>query len=637
MRHYFRGDWTTSYHKLYTHKQGNNKRNQKETCVFKVTNVSDYIGKLCNADSEQFSELKDGDFLDVCIDLDAGGGRVVAEYAILNQDDRKIKLHPILIYEGTDVRENLEITIGTMSEQIKDLEGSIIEINGKKLVVKVFGVFDLCALNSLIGKQNHSATYFDAWTNCTLAHIRNHKKRKHSQKDCKDVTFVTMDYLVNQITNHSVETGPESKTGKHFGSVVGENLIPLKNIFHYITPLMHTVMGLGNDTFNDLKKLVIKLDIEESDVNSDHQKNIQTTLSEKYIEKEEYEDILANTNLARMVVNNDLERIHFLLEGKEKDAEAVAEKNYSKSNKSRRKKEECDAEMCLLFPVDVDNDWDESFDCENGCKIHIRCEGLTPIDENYQLPEKYMCNACVNKSGNKVWLHETLIKAQSNLTLKIRELSKNLNEVKMKIEDLEERDSNCGKRQKILKQSCKNLNLNPARYHGGDFEGKAIQQLLSCASDGTFSILECISDKPTEEAKYKRALTNLYQVSHMLKSPIETFDDDDLITVRAICEQWGEDWTNDFENCNLTPKGHVLSFVLPKLLEVRKSFYMFYKMEERGESIHAELNDIERKIWCIRNKPDKLWKYIERFELRNHLDISIVTPFKRVFKNSDRT
>lgn len=123
----------------------------------------------------------------------------------------------------------------------------------------------------------------------------------------------------------------------------------------------------------------------------------------------------------------------------------------------------------------------------------------------------------------------------------------------------------------------------------------------------------------------------------MLKSPIETFDDDDLITVRAICEQWGEYWTNDFENCNLTPKGHVLSFILPKLLEVRKSFYMFYKMEERGESIHAELNDIERKIWCIRNKPDKLWKYIERFELRNHLDISIVTPFKRVFKNSDRT
>ena len=123
----------------------------------------------------------------------------------------------------------------------------------------------------------------------------------------------------------------------------------------------------------------------------------------------------------------------------------------------------------------------------------------------------------------------------------------------------------------------------------------------------------------------------------MLKSPIETFDDDDLITVRAICEQWGEDWTNDFENCNLTPKGHVLSFVLPKLLEVRKSFYMLYKMEERGESIHGELNDIERKIWCIRNKPDKLWKYIERFELMNHLDISIVTPFKRVFKNSDRT
>ena len=32
---------------------------------------------------------------------------------------------------------------------------------------------------------------------------------------------------------------------------------------------------------------------------------------------------------------------------------------------------------------------------------------------------------------------------------------------------------------------------------------------------------------------------------------------------------------------------------------------------------------------CIRNPADQLWKYVERYELRNHLDLSIVIPFKR--------
>ena len=60
---------------------------------------------------------------------------------------------------------------------------------------------------------------------------------------------------------------------------------------------------------------------------------------------------------------------------------------------------------------------------------------------------------------------------------------------------------------------------------------------------------------------------------------------------------------------------------------------MFYKVEEKGEAIHAELNDIQRKTWCIRNPADRLWKYIERYELRNALDITIVEPVKRKFKN----
>ena len=51
---------------------------------------------------------------------------------------------------------------------------------------------------------------------------------------------------------------------------------------------------------------------------------------------------------------------------------------------------------------------------------------------------------------------------------------------------------------------------------------------------------------------------------------------------------------------------------------------MFYKVEQAGESIHAVLNDIQRKIWSIRDGEERIWKFIERYELRNVLVVDIV-------------
>ena len=83
----------------------------------------------------------------------------------------------------------------------------------------------------------------------------------------------------------------------------------------------------------------------------------------------------------------------------------------------------------------------------------------------------------------------------------------------MKIEQMEEVDSKCGARQRKLKEEMHILKINPARYHGGDFEGKSIQELLNCVRNNKFSILECISDKEELVGKFKWALTQLREVS----------------------------------------------------------------------------------------------------------------------------
>ena len=110
---------------------------------------------------------------------------------------------------------------------------------------------------------------------------------------------------------------------------------------------------------------------------------------------------------------------------------------------------------------------------------------------------------------------------------------------------------------------------------------------------------------------------------------MEEFDEDDIQLIKGWCEDWGRNWQKDFPHRNITPKGHDLVFVIPEFIKRSRSFYRYYKIEQKGESIHAELNDIERKIWSIRNEEERHWQYIERYELRNVMDVNIVTPLKK--------
>ena len=77
-----------------------------------MKNLKAYIEKIAEAEKDNLSNLEDMDEIMVCYDGDGGGGRFVCEFAFLNNIDRKIKIHPMLIYEGTDTRPNLEVTLG---------------------------------------------------------------------------------------------------------------------------------------------------------------------------------------------------------------------------------------------------------------------------------------------------------------------------------------------------------------------------------------------------------------------------------------------------------------------------------------------------------------------------------------------
>jgi hypothetical protein len=47
-----------------------------------------------------------------------------------------------------------------------------------------------------------------------------------------------------------------------------------------------------------------------------------------------------------------------------------------------------------------------------------------------------------------------------------------------------------------------------------------------------------------------------------------------------------------------------------------------------GESIHATMNSIGRKLAPIRPKSRRLWKIVEQYEMMNHVDKSLIAKKK---------
>lgn len=79
--------------------------------------------KIANSKKEKLQHLKDGEELEVCLDLDAGGGSWKSGRRVwfLNENSETLKIHPFLLFEGHDVRNNLEISLGGLTNALNFL------------------------------------------------------------------------------------------------------------------------------------------------------------------------------------------------------------------------------------------------------------------------------------------------------------------------------------------------------------------------------------------------------------------------------------------------------------------------------------------------------------------------------------
>ena len=105
-----------------------------------------------------------------------------------------------------------------------------------------------------------------------------------------------------------------------------------------------------------------------------------------------------------------------------------------------------------------------------------------------------------------------------------------------------------------------------------------------------------------------------------MRMPNDNLDDEDISEIVSYCQEWGKLLPVLFPERNITRKGHALNIHIPEYLEKCRTYYRYYKLEQMGESIHATMNSIGRKLAPIHPKSRRLWKIVEQYEMMNHVD-----------------
>jgi hypothetical protein len=173
------------------------------------------------------------------------------------------------------------------------------------------------------------------------------------------------------------------------------------------------------------------------------------------------------------------------------------------------------------------------------------------------------------------------------------------------------------------------FSLSGGSLNGKDCE-KVLESALNAKSLEECPIMKCLLNGSEEKAeKFMKLFKVLANVWSTMRMPNDNLDDEDISEIVSYCQEWGKLLPVLFPERNITRKGHALSIHIPEYLEKFRTYYRYYKLEQMGESIHATMNSIGRKLAPIRPKSRRLWKIVEQYEMMNHVDTSLIAKKKK--------
>ena len=643
---------------LFKNKIGENKNKTHPLPVVQAKDVLKFTLNMIKTEEKSlvFYPHKDTGKLRICITLDGGNQSIKTCLCLMDiAADQDVILNIFSLYRGAECRENLSSTLSRYRRSFKEMHGKKVVVNGKEREIELFGLFDISAQGDLLGTAKSSATEPDIHTDVKASHLKNHAGTPHSITDCGEDcgSWRSMSSLKRCLTasmNYSAgDLDHMRKNSKHFGSVKTPIILELSSIFHYPSPPMHVIdLGLANDVtelqFEETRKC------DKENLTEDEKEAYERNLEGHKIELaklddhiEELDKNIMNVAEEHAMIHNEYDKLTAIIEKNIKNAENLAKFSYSKPPKigKNAKKTNCDAIICLSFPVDI-KAGNLQISCKNGCLVCHRCEGLT--SSIVQDEEEYECLKCQGKTPEdikEIFLDKAEI-LYDIYTNSMHDKSSTM----LKRDEVEGYIANEGYLENKMKDSMKKMGIETCIYHGGKkMEGSMVGKIYKDieetrkreenGEDSTYTILECWQNDPVNYARFKEIWDIIYDASTAIKTMdgSKEYSDEEIEHICELCGMFGKRFPVLFSK-GITPKGHSLSITIPHLIRKFREYRIFYKIEQKSEKLHAELNKIEARLLSVRQLPERYLMMIKQYDCKNRSDRTICVPEKRNLKRN---
>ena len=187
-------------------------------------------------------------------------------FSILNlhSGEKKLSCEDLfvyLIFEGMDTLHNLEAMVKNYKNDINELRGTIVKVNGIDCKIRIFNIFDNERLDKQMGHQTSTSTFPSSHNKVTLKHLSKHSDHPHTLENCSEfcelrsMEEIDKDYRENMNLQNLEESPNLRKSAKHTHSIISQPLMELDDVLHYICPLLHIFMGIVNRLVDDLTEL----------------------------------------------------------------------------------------------------------------------------------------------------------------------------------------------------------------------------------------------------------------------------------------------------------------------------------------------------------------------------------------------
>ncbi|XP_072023493.1 uncharacterized protein [Amphiura filiformis] len=600
---------------------------ESPVAFFRVRNLEDYVISHIEKQMELGNTWSHDHFnkeLWIKIGGDKGGTTTKLAFQFVNQNNSNsaAATNILSMFEATDTYCNMAHVFGNFTDQLAALQQKkTITINGIVHPLRIFYFGDTEYLCKSFGHMGCASSYPCLWCNIQLKLLRNTNGAPHCPMRLVNNKYVpnedwptsrTQESFQQDVANLLAEEEDEADrsriSGRDHHSISRRPLLPLpSDLLQIVPPSLHILLGLVVRYFKLIEKKCQHLDQGDMQDGVEQLDSSWRTISE--IAKKAELELRENQD----ALNEELE----ILQSLQQAAKGRSVKGMTN--------DACCMPLCKLkncSPNEVkktDISWIRCIECGEGQTkgwFHSYCVGLSKEESESDENDDFVCPICSGEVSGP----EDIIKLQQDRVNShkalVNDKKTEYTSKKKALDDIyDEVVKNRGSFETNLNDTLKKIGVQRQAYHSQCFVGNHCKIILSKIELLLDVIPACV---------FKNNMLGLFK---RLRSIFRLFKSEFLtdIEVRALCVRcWelGTWFPKKFPNESIPPKLHMLICHVPEFVQKWRTVGL---LSEHGlESVHKDINSIERIYCTVRHSEEKMRLVIGNHQQRSNTDTASI-------------